>query len=69
VVKIISDHPGRAFLTLDGASTPPLEEGNRSRLAISSVAASIDGHEGDRSGFFILGGDYLRQNGNQYRVR
>src|SRR5262245_35956916 len=28
-VRIISDHPGRAFLTVDGASTPPLEEGNR----------------------------------------
>src|SRR5262245_11952282 len=27
-----SDHPGRAFLTFDGASTPPLEEGNRSEL-------------------------------------
>lgn len=27
----ISDH--RAFLTFDGASTPPLEEGNRSGLA------------------------------------
>jgi hypothetical protein len=30
----ISDHPGRALLTFDGASTPPLEEGNRSGLAI-----------------------------------
>src|SRR5262245_14760478 len=37
VVRIFSDHPGRAFLMFDGASTPPLEEGNRSGLAISSV--------------------------------
>jgi hypothetical protein len=33
----ISDHPGRALLTFDGASTPPLEEGNRSVLAIFTV--------------------------------
>src|SRR5262245_26456145 len=37
VVRIISNHPGHALLTFDGASTPPLEEGNRSGLAISSV--------------------------------
>src|SRR5262245_49345719 len=28
VVKIISDHPVRAFLTFDGASTPPLKGGD-----------------------------------------
>src|SRR5262245_30807907 len=38
VVKNVSDHPGRAFLTSDSASTPPLEEGNNSILKISSVA-------------------------------
>jgi hypothetical protein len=30
VVRIVSDHPVRAFLTFNGASTPPPEEGNRS---------------------------------------
>ncbi len=37
VVRIFSDHPGRAFLTFDGASTPPPEEGNNSGFAISSL--------------------------------
>jgi hypothetical protein len=29
VVRKLSDHPVRAFLTFDGASTPPQAEGNR----------------------------------------
>ena len=56
VVRSISNHPGRAFLTFDSASTPPLEEGNRSILcsfivekillrAQSCCGSAID-HEG-----------------------
>src|SRR5262245_569398 len=41
VVKTISDRPVRAFLTFDGASTPPLEEGNRSNPTIYSLSEIV----------------------------